>query len=109
MEAFAASEEGSQVLPVCARLESEIAEMSAEDKSACSLLRLGFEESGLDRLIRECYDQLGLISYLTAGEPEVRAWTITKGHQGAPGRRQDPHRILSVWLLSGPRWCPLIS
>ena len=43
------------------------------------LTELGFEESGLDRLIRERYDQLGLISYLTAGEPEVRAWTITKG------------------------------
>ena len=77
VEAFA-QQEGSQVLPVCARLESEIAEMSAEDK-ALFLGELGFEESGLDRLIRECYDLLGLISYLTAGEPEVRAWTIQKG------------------------------
>ena len=70
--------EGSMVLPVCARLESEISEMTAEDK-ALFLSDLGFAESGLDRLIRECYDLLGLISYLTAGEPEVRAWTITKG------------------------------
>lgn len=77
VEAFA-QQEGSQVLPVCARLESEIAEMSAEDK-ALFLGELGFKESGLDRLIRECYDLLGLISYLTAGEPEVRAWTIQKG------------------------------
>ena len=73
-----ANQEGSKVLPVCAKLESEISEMSAEDK-ALFLTELGFEESGLDRLIRECYSQLGLISYLTAGEPEVRAWTITKG------------------------------
>lgn len=77
VQAFAA-QEGSKVLPVCAKLESEISEMSAEDK-ALFLTELGFEESGLDRLIRECYSQLGLISYLTAGEPEVRAWTITKG------------------------------
>ena len=77
VEEYAATE-NSKVLPVCARLESEISEMSAEDK-AMFLTELGFEESGLDRLIRECYDQLGLISYLTAGEPEVRAWTITKG------------------------------
>ncbi len=73
-----ADQEGSKVLPVCAKLESEISEMSAEDK-ALFLTDLGFEESGLDRLIRECYSQLGLISYLTAGEPEVRAWTITQG------------------------------
>lgn len=73
-----ADSEGSLVLPVCARLESEISEMSAEDK-ALFLTELGFEESGLDRLIRACYDLLGLISYLTAGEPEVRAWTIAKG------------------------------
>ncbi len=73
-----AGQEGSKVLPVCAKLESEISEMSAEDK-ALFLTDLGFEESGLDRLIRECYSQLGLISYLTAGEPEVRAWTITQG------------------------------
>ena len=73
-----AGQEGSKVLPVCAKLESEISEISAEDK-ALFLTDLGFEESGLDRLIRECYSQLGLISYLTAGEPEVRAWTITQG------------------------------
>ncbi|WP_458863595.1 redox-regulated ATPase YchF [Acidaminobacterium chupaoyuni] len=70
--------EGSLVLPVCASLEAEISEMSAEDK-VMFLEDLGFEESGLDRLIVSCYDLLGLISYLTAGEDEVRAWTITKG------------------------------
>ena len=52
--------------------------MSAEDK-AMFLEDLGLHESGLDRLIKECYSLLGLISYLTAGKPEVRAWTIKKG------------------------------
>ena len=52
--------------------------MSAEDK-AMFLEDLGLQESGLDRLIKECYALLGLISYLTAGKPEVRAWTIKKG------------------------------
>ena len=73
-----AAEEGSQVLPICARLEQEIVELSAEDK-AMFLEELGLEKSGLDRLIQLCYSLLGLISYLTAGEPEVRAWTITRG------------------------------
>lgn len=73
-----AAEEGYEVLPICARLEAEISEMSAEEKSLF-LSEMGFEQSGLDRLISKCYSLLGLISYLTAGEQEVRAWTITKG------------------------------
>jgi len=73
-----AAAEGSQVLPICARLEQEIVELSAEDKELL-LQELGLEKSGLDRLIQLCYALLGLISYLTAGEPEVRAWTITRG------------------------------
>lgn len=73
-----ASEEHSGVLPICAKLEEEISDMSAEDK-AMFLEDLGLHESGLDRLIKECYALLGLISYLTAGKPEVRAWTIKKG------------------------------
>lgn len=73
-----AAAEGSQVLPICARLEQEIVELSAEDKELF-LQELGLEKSGLDRLIQLCYALLGLISYLTAGEPEVRAWTITRG------------------------------
>lgn len=73
-----AEAEGAQVLPICAKLEEDIATMDDEDK-AMFLSELGLEESGLDRLIRVCYDLLGLMSYLTAGEPEVRAWTITKG------------------------------
>ena len=56
----------------------DIVDMDKEEKELF-LSDLGLEESGLDRLIKECYSLLGLISYLTAGKPEVRAWTITKG------------------------------
>ena len=73
-----AAKEGSDVLPICASLESEISELDPDEKEMF-LSDLGLQESGLDRLITLCYSRLGLISYLTAGEPEVRAWTITKG------------------------------
>ena len=73
-----AEAEHSQVVPVCGRLEEEIAQMSQEDK-LLFLSDLGLEESGLDRLIKAGYALLGLISFLTAGKPEVRAWTIRKG------------------------------
>ncbi len=73
-----AAMEGSDVLSICASLESEISELDPDEKEMF-LSDLGLQESGLDRLITLCYSRLGLISYLTAGEPEVRAWTITKG------------------------------
>ena len=73
-----AAKEGAQVIPVCARTEAEIAELDGEDK-AMFLSELGLQESGLDRLIKASYTLLGLISFLTAGEDECRAWTITKG------------------------------
>ena len=73
-----AKEEGAQVLPICAGLEAEISSLSDEDKEMF-LADLGVESSGLDLLIQRSYDLLGLISYLTAGQPEVRAWTIKKG------------------------------
>ena len=73
-----AASEGAQVIPVCAKLEAEIAELDGEEK-AMFLTDLGISESGLDRLIRASYALLGLISYLTSGEDECRAWTITKG------------------------------
>ncbi len=73
-----AEEEHAAVLPICAQLEAEISDMNDEDK-AMFLSELGLEVSGLDRIIKEGYSLLGLISYLTAGKPEVRAWTITKG------------------------------
>ncbi len=74
---FAAAEH-SEVMPVSARIEEEIAQLDSDEK-AMFLEELGMSESGLDRLIKASYSLLGLISFLTAGEPEVRAWTITKG------------------------------
>ncbi|HBB72555.1 MAG TPA: redox-regulated ATPase YchF, partial [Ruminococcus sp.] len=73
-----AEEEHSAVLPICAQTEAEIAEMDEEDKKMF-LAELGLEVSGLDRIIKEGYALLGLISFLTAGKQEVRAWTITRG------------------------------
>ena len=73
-----AEEEGAQVLPICARLEQDITGLPEEER-ALFLDDLGIKEPGLPRLIRCSYDLLGLISYLTAGKPEVRAWTITRG------------------------------
>lgn len=73
-----ADEEGAMVLPICAKLEEDITSLEPEEKEMF-LSDLGLTESGLDRLIRVCYDLLGLMSYLTAGEQEVRAWTIKKG------------------------------
>ena len=74
---FAASEK-SEVIPVCAGIEAEIAELENEEKELF-LSELGIEKAGLDLLIQKSYDLLGLMSYLTAGQPEVRAWTIRKG------------------------------
>jgi len=73
-----ADEEGAVVLPICASLEEEISALQSDEKEIF-LADLGLHESGLDRLIKLCYDLLGLMSFLTAGEPEVRAWTIKKG------------------------------
>ncbi len=73
-----AQAEGAQVIPVCAKLEAEIAQLEGDEK-AMFLEDLGVAESGLDRLIRASYTLLGLISYLTSGEDECRAWTISKG------------------------------
>ena len=73
-----AEKENSTVLPICAQIEAEIAGMDKEDRDMF-LADLGLEESGLNRIISKGYSLLGLISYLTAGPQEVRAWTITKG------------------------------
>ena len=73
-----AKTEKSEVIPVCAEIEAQIAELDDEDKEMF-LSDLGIDESGLDRLIKASYSLLGLISYLTAGPKEVRAWTIVKG------------------------------
>ena len=70
--------EGAQVIPVCAKLEEEIAQLEPEEKQLF-LDDLGVPESGLDRLVKASYTLLGLISFLTSGEDECRAWTITRG------------------------------
>lgn len=72
-----AAEENAEVIVVSARAEEEIAELDEEDKAEF-LEALGIEESGLDQLIRAAYDLLGLATYFTAGEQEVRAWTFKK-------------------------------
>lgn len=73
-----AEAESAEVLPICAELEAEISSLSKEEKEMF-LSDLGIAQGGLDLLIQRSYNLLGLISYLTAGEPEVRAWTITNG------------------------------
>ena len=73
-----AAAEGAGCMPICAKTEEDIAGLSAEEKREF-LAELGLGASGLDNLIRESYALLGLISFLTAGEPEVRAWTIKNG------------------------------
>jgi ribosome-binding ATPase YchF (GTP1/OBG family) len=84
-----AEREHAGVIAVCAPLEAEIAELDGEEKQMF-LEDLGIKESGLDRLIKESYSLLGLISYLTAGPQEVRAWTITRGTK-APGAAGKIH------------------
>ncbi len=74
----AAAAEGAAVLPICAAIEADIAAMDPAEQ-ALFLQELGLGCSGLTRLIQSCYSLLGLISYLTAGKPEVRAWTIRAG------------------------------
>jgi GTP-binding protein YchF len=73
-----AKRENAPVVPICGKIESEIAELAEEDKKSF-LSDLGMEEPGLNRVIRAGYDLLGLQTYFTAGEQEVRAWTIHKG------------------------------
>ena len=73
-----AEAEGAEVMPISAKIEEDIAALEPEEKDEY-LKELGINESGLDRLVKKSYKLLGLISYLTAGEPEVRAWTITRG------------------------------
>ena len=74
----AAKREGAGALTICAKVEEELSELSDEEK-ADFLADMGIGESGLDKLVKECYSLLGLISFLTAGPKEVRAWTIEKG------------------------------
>ena len=70
--------ENAEVIPLCVKIEEELSGLEEQDKNEM-LEALGLDESGLDKLIKKSYDLLGLMSFLTAGEPEVRAWTIKKG------------------------------
>ena len=74
-----AASEGSELLPICAKLEADIAELDDPDEKAMFMEELGLKQSGLDTLIQRSYALLGLISFLTAGSDECRAWTIKKG------------------------------
>ena len=73
-----AKTENAEVIPLCIKIEEELSSLEDDDEKEM-LEALGLEESGLDKLIKASYNLLGLISFLTAGEPEVRAWTIKKG------------------------------
>lgn len=73
-----ASKENAEVIPLCVKMEEELSGLDDNDKKEM-LDALGLSESGLDKVIKKSYDLLGLMSFLTAGEPEVRAWTIKKG------------------------------
>ena len=84
-----AESEGSEIIAVSAQIEAELAELDGEEKMSF-LSDLGIEESGLDKLIKSGYSLLGLISFLTAGPKEVRAWTITRGTK-APGAAGKIH------------------
>ncbi len=73
-----AKKENAEVIPLCVKIEEELSSLNDEDEKEM-LEALGLSESGLDKVIKKSYDLLGLMSFLTAGEPEVRAWTIKKG------------------------------
>lgn len=84
-----AKTEGAKVIPLCVKIEEELSSLEGEDKLEM-LEALGLTESGLDKVVKTSYDLLGLMSFLTAGEPEVRAWTIRKGTK-APGAAGKIH------------------
>lgn len=96
-----AEKEGSKCLEICAKVEEEIAQLGDPEEKQMFLDDLGLHESGLNRIIAEGYDLLGLISYLTAGEKEVRAWTIEKARK----RRKPRARFTatSKRALSAPK------
>ena len=89
-----AKSENAEVIPLCVKLEEELSTLDKEDKNEM-LHELGLSESGLDKVIKASYKLLGLMSFLTAGEPEVRAWTIkigTKAPQAAGKIHSDIER-----------------
>ena len=87
-----AAKENAEVIPLCIKIEEELASLDNEDDKKEMLEMLGLQESGLDKVIKSSYDLLGLMSFLTAGEPEVRAWTIKKAPQAAGKIHSDIER-----------------
>lgn len=85
-----AAKEKAEVIPLCVKIEEELSSLEDEDKREM-LEALGLEESGLDKVIKKSYDLLGLMSFLTAGEPEVRAWTIKKGTKAPKAARKNTY------------------
>ena len=86
MQALAAKE-GSEVLPICAKLEADIAELDDPDEKAMFMEELGLKQSGLDRLIQASYELLGLISFLTGRQRRMPCLDDQKGHPRPAGRR----------------------
>ena len=87
-----AKKEGAVAVVISAKIESEIATLSREERAEF-LETLGLEEAGLDRLIRAGYQLLDLITYFTVGPKEARAWTIDRGTKAPHGGRRDPYRF----------------
>ena len=87
-----AAQENAVVVAICNKLESEIVELE-DDERLEFLHELGMDEPGLDRVIRAGYELLNLQTYFTAGEKEVRAWTVKVGATAPRGRGRDPHRF----------------
>ena len=86
-----AKSENAKVIPLCVKIEEELSGLEDNDKKEM-LEALGLEESGLNKVIKASYDLLGLMSFLTAGEPEVRAWTIKKGTKAPTAARKNSFR-----------------
>ena len=86
-----AKQENAEVIPLCVKIEEELSSLNDEDEKEM-LDALGLDESGLSKVIKKSYDLLGLMSFLTAGEPEVRAWTIKNGTKAPNAARQNSFR-----------------
>ena len=87
-----ADKEGAPVVVICAAAEAEIATLPKEEQPEF-LASLGLDEPGLQQVVRTGYDLLGLITFFTAGETEVRAWTIVKGTKAPQAAGRHPHRL----------------
>ena len=101
-----AQKEGAQVLPICAKLEEDIAQLDDPDERAMFLEDLGVEQSGLDRLIQCSYELLGLISFLTYGKDECRAWTIRKGTKAPQAAGKIHSDIERGFIRAVSAWWP---